>query len=151
LTELALARSPARRFWSGWLALVAAFVAFVIATSHGYKLPLDERATFAVQDLSRYGRAGVVFGCVNRAGSYEVVGTMLVLSALLFFASALRFESLVIAGAGAAHYGQEAVRSMVHRSALSATFSPAHLVPAGDGFPSGHVFGEVLVYGLIFA
>ena len=142
---------PAGVFWWLWLSLAATFAAFAWAATRGYRLPLDQRATFAVQDLSRFRWVDGIFARVNDAGSYEVVGGLLVVSALFCVARGLRFEALVIAGAGAAHYGQEAVKALVHRPEYAGVPFPGHLVPATDGFPSGHVFGEVLVYGLIFA
>jgi membrane-associated phospholipid phosphatase len=65
----------------------------------------------------------------------------------------------MIAGTGAVRYVQLGVRALVHRpdayyNALRANFDGLQrptFYPDANGFPSGHVFGVALAYGLIFA
>ena len=145
-------------FWAAWLSGVAAFCALALWSAHRYALPLDIRLTQWVQGLDRYPRAGRLFGVVNDFGDYQFIAAVLLLSFGWLLLRGLRFEALMIAGAGALRYVQLGVRDVVHRpfDATNPPWSNAALPhlrqwPGPDGFPSGHVFGEVAVYGLIFA
>jgi len=145
-------------FWSAWLAGAASFCALALWSAHRYALPLDIRLTQWVQGLDRYPRAGRVFGIVNDFGDYQFIAAVLLLSFGWLLLRGLRFEALMLAGAGALRYVQLGVRDAVHRpfDAGSPPWADASLPhlrrwPGPDGFPSGHVFGEVAVYGLIFA
>jgi undecaprenyl-diphosphatase len=160
--DMLLHRIRSRRgdiaFWAAWLAGAAAFCALALWSAHRYALPLDIRLTQLVQDLDRYPRAGRIFGIVNGFGDYEFIAALLLLSFGWLLLRGLRFEALMLAGAGALRDVQLGVRSVVHRPYDTANppwadASLPHLRqwPGPDGFPSGHVFGEVAVYGLIFA
>jgi membrane-associated phospholipid phosphatase len=138
-------------FWPLWLCAAGALTALAAATTRGYKLPSDERLTFAVQGLSRFAWADPLFAVANDLGAYEVVAGALLAAIGVLLLRHLRFEALIVAGAGAAHYVQAGIREIVHRPDAVAIQVPGRLYPGPHGFPSGHVFGEVLVYGLIFA
>jgi len=145
-------------FWTAWLSGVAAFCALALWSAHRYALPLDIRLTQWVQALDRYPRAGRLFGIVNDFGDYQFIAAVLLMSFGWLLLRGLRFEALMLAGAGALRYVQLGVRDLVHRpfDASSPPWSDASLPhlrrwPGPDGFPSGHVFGEIAVYGLIFA
>jgi undecaprenyl-diphosphatase len=145
-------------FWSAWLACAALFAGLAAWCGRRYALPLDIRLTRWVQDLDRYPRMDAVFRHVNDAGDYAFIAGVLLLGFVWLLLRGLRFEALILAGAGALRYVQLGVREIVHRP-----FDPANppwfndslpglrAWPGPDGFPSGHVFGEWAVYGLIFA
>ncbi len=146
-------------FWSLWLSAVAAFVALATWADHRYTLPLDRRVTFGVQELYRYSWADGFFQTVNDLGGEGAI-TLALFAALAFaLLRGLRYEALMIAGTGAVRYIELGVRGLVHRpdghyNALRANFDGLQrptFYPGVNGFPSGHVFGVVLVYGLIFA
>ncbi len=146
-------------FWSLWLGLVAAFVGLSIWVDHRYTLPFDKRITFGVQELYRYAWADRFFGIINDFGDEETIVLVLLASFAVLVARGLRFEALMIAGAGTVRYVQLLVREVVHRptaefdtlrASFGGLFKP-ELYPSPDGFPSGHVFGETIVYGLVFA
>lgn len=146
-------------FWSLWLSAVATFVALAVWADHRYALPLDRRVTFGVQELYRYGWADRFFQTVNDLGGEGAI--ILALFAAFAFAllRGLRYEALTIAGTGAVRYVQLGVRALVHRpdayfNAMRANFDGLQrpmFYPNPNAFPSGHVFGVALVYGLIFA
>jgi undecaprenyl-diphosphatase len=146
-------------FWSLWLAAIAAFVAMALWADHRYTLPLDRGVTFGVQELYRYGWADRLFQYINDWGSEGTVTFVLFAAIAVALVRGLRFEALMIAGAGSIRYVQLGVRAAVHRpdaqyNALRANFdglARPRLYPDADGFPSGHVFGATIVYGLIFA
>ena len=146
-------------FWSLWLAAVGAFVGLSVWVAHRYALPLDKRLTFGVQELYRYDWADRLFRIVNNFGDEETIVVVLLASFAVLVARGLRFEALMIAGAGAVRYVQLGVREIVHRptaefdtlrASFGGLFQP-EFYPSPNGFPSGHVFGEVIVYGLVFA
>ncbi len=156
-----------RQLWSrrsdlafaiGWLSCLAALVALAAWSSRRYFLPFDVRPTIWLQHLDRYPLIGGVFNAVNSAGSYDAVAAVLLGSFGLLVLSGLRFEALVMAGAGALHYVQLGMRAVIHRP-FSLDDPPWFAYPqydlrqwpGPDGFPSGHMFGEFLVYGLVFA
>lgn len=146
-------------FWSLWCGSVAAFVALAAWAAHRYTLPLDRRVTFGVQELYRYGWANPFFDAVSRLGSEGTVTLALFAAFAVLAVRGLRFEALMVAGAGAMRFVQLGVRSAVERpggefSALRAAgggLQQPALYPDPFGFPSGHVFGATIVYGLIFA
>jgi undecaprenyl-diphosphatase len=145
-------------FWAVWLTGAAAFCTLALWSAHRYALPLDIRLTQWVQGLDRYPRAGRVFGIVNDFGDYQFIAAVLLMSFGWLLLRGLRFEALMLAGAGALRYVQLGVRDVVHRPFdagrppwANAAFPYLRRWPGPDGFPSGHVFGEIAVYGLIFA
>jgi len=157
----------ARRLWSrwsdaafiaGWIACLAALVGLAVWSSRRYFLPFDMRPALWIQHLDRLPAIGGAFEVVNDAGAYDAVAAVLLGTFALLLMSELRFEALVVAGAGALHYVQLGMRAVVHRpwdAANPPWFAyPQYDLrqwPGPDGFPSGHMFGEFLVYGLLFA
>ncbi|HYM15832.1 MAG TPA: phosphatase PAP2 family protein [Dehalococcoidia bacterium] len=156
LIRRALARPSDRAFWAAWFAALAALAGLGVWSTRRYALPFDPAPTRWVQDLDRFALAGRIFGRVNEFGSYSFIGGMLIGFAVLLAVRGFRVEALVMAGAGAAHLVQLGVRQLVERP-FSAQHPPwfAHAdwglrqFPGPNGFPSGHVFGEAIVYGLI--
>lgn len=146
-------------FWSLWLMAVAVFVALAVWAGHRYTLPLDKRVTFGVQELYRYGWADRLFQTVNDLGSEGAVTLALFTVFGIALLRGLRYEALMIAGTGAIRYVQLGVRAVVHRpdelyNSMRANFeglAAPRIYPDTNGFPSGHVFGATIVYGLIFA
>lgn len=146
-------------FWAGWLGLVGAFIGLCAWVDHRYTLPFDKRITFGVQELYRYGWADRFFGAINDAGDENTIVLVLIVSFVVLVVRNLHFEALMIAGAGAVRYVQLLVRDVVHRptaefdtlrASFGGLFKP-EFYPSPDGFPSGHVFGQTIVYGLVFA
>lgn len=146
-------------FWSLWCGVVASFVALAAWASQRYTLPLDRRVTFGVQELYRYGWANPLFDTVNRLGSEGTITLVFVATFGVLVLRGLRYEALMVAGAGAVRFVQLGVRSAVERpgaefNALRAAdggLARPTFYPDPFGFPSGHVFGATIVYGLIFA
>ena len=146
-------------FWSLWCGAVASFVALAAWTTQRYTLPLDRRVTFGVQELYRYSWANPLFDTVNRFGSERTITLLLVATFGALALRGLRYEALMVAGAGAVRVVQLGVRAAIERpggefTALRAAdggLARPAFYPDPFGFPSGHVFGATIVYGLIFA
>jgi membrane-associated phospholipid phosphatase len=64
----------------------------------------------------------------------------------------LWLEAALFTGAGMFAAVQYTMRESIHRPfpGFDNSPDPVEVFPVGDSFPSGHVFGEVIVYGLIF-
>jgi membrane-associated phospholipid phosphatase len=165
--RLAADDALARRLWSrwsdpvfaaSWFACLAALGGLAWWCDRRYFLPFDMRPTLWIQQLDRFPMVGGVFNLANDGGAYETVAAVLLGSFVLLLIAGLRFEALVMAGAGALHYVQLGLRAAIHRPFDAA--NPPWVAypqydlrqwPGPDGFPSGHMFGEFLVYGLLFA
>jgi undecaprenyl-diphosphatase len=137
--------------FAAWLAACAAFGALAVWADGTYYLPFDKEPSIRVQDLQS-GAADRVFGFVNTLGHMEWIAvTMLVLFALLMLRRCY-VEAAIVAGAGLMRFVLLAVRNTVDRPfSWDEPPEPVRVFPNNDSFPSGHVFGEVLAYTLIFA
>jgi undecaprenyl-diphosphatase len=137
--------------FAAWLAACGAFLALAVWADGTYYLPFDKEPSIRVQDLQS-GAADRVFGFVNTLGHMEWVAvTMLVLFALLMLRRCY-VEAAVVGGAGLMRFVLLATRNVVDRPfSWDEPPEPVRVFPNNDSFPSGHVFGEVLAYTLIFA
>ncbi len=132
--------------WGCWLAALAALVHAV------HPAPFDERATLWVQDLGRYAWAAAAFNFANNAGGFDAVAAVAIAMLVVLLALRLRFEALIVGGVIAVRTLQLAVRHSIDWPAGQAEyFYTTHALPDGGSFLSGHVLGQVLVYGLLFA
>ncbi len=160
--EVLLRRLWTRRsdiaFLIAWLSALGGLIALAVWVDNRYFLPFDVRPTEWLQGLHRYPQLDTLFRYTNDAGNYEFVAAVLLCSFVWLLMRGLRFEALMMAGAGALHYVQLGLRFAIHRPFSLADppwwAYPQYDIrqwPGPDGFPSGHVFGEVAVYGLVFA
>jgi len=144
-------------FLAAWLAALAGLIMLAAWSDRRYMLPFDVQPTEWLQSLERYPQADRLFYYVNGAGSYDVIAAVLLGSFIVLLLKGLLPEALITAGAGALHFVHLGLRQLIHRP-FSYENPPWWAYPQYDvrhwpgphGFPSGHVFGEVLVYGLIF-
>jgi undecaprenyl-diphosphatase len=139
-------------FWAAWLGLLAAFVALCVAVYGEHPLPFDMRATLWVQDLEQVPLVAKLFEFANAAGDANRVAA---LAGVLFVALLLmgrRFEAAVVGGVIAMRLLQLAIRETVAWPVGQEAYFVTHRpLPDGGSFLSGHVIGQVLVYGLLFA
>ena len=137
-----------------WAIMVAAFVAFTVEVDGRYHLAFDLEPTRRVQDAAaQYALLDAAFDVVNALGELEVI--VLVLGICIAYCALRRLwlEAALFAGAAAFGVVQYALRRAVHRPfpGFDNSPDPVEVFPVGDSYPSGHVFGEVIVYGLIAA
>jgi undecaprenyl-diphosphatase len=146
-------------FWLLWLGAVAAFIALAAWADHRYTLPLDRRVTFGLQELYRLRGATTFFDQINAFASEGTILLVLFAAFSVLLVRGHRYEALMIAGTGAVRFVQLGVRAVVHRPndeflilrSVYAGLDRPNFYPGADGFPSGHVFGATIVYGLVFA
>jgi undecaprenyl-diphosphatase len=144
-------------FWAAWLALACALAALSYAASHEYYLPGDRAITFGIQDLHTQPWADNFFERANHLGDEWVLGSILGAIALLLWARRHVLEVGIVVACGASQFALLAMKAAVERpsdeyDAMRAVFDGLQhprIYPNPGGFPSGHVFGEVVVFGLI--
>ncbi|MEX2245722.1 MAG: phosphatase PAP2 family protein [Dehalococcoidia bacterium] len=138
-------------FWASWLALFSALAVLAMWCHGRYYVFFDRHPTKWVQDLDRYVWADPLFRAANELGGIGVVagvaiGAIIVLAARGFF-----FEAATMLAAGVPRLAQLWLRDVVHRPmSFDNPPDPVEVYPGPNSFPSGHVVGEAVVYGLIF-
>ena len=145
-------------FWAACLLLAGAFAALAWWSSREYYLPGDRTVTFGVQELYTQPWADALFTWGNRLGDHWVLAIALGVTAAAIavrraFADVAIVLALMLAVLAVAAIGHFVMRPTGQYDAMRAVFDGlAHprIYPSPRGFPSGHVFGEVLAYGLIF-
>jgi undecaprenyl-diphosphatase len=136
---------------AAWLGLLSAFIALATAAHHTHPLAYDERITLWVQDLERVPCVAQFAEFANTAGDPTRVAalTLVLVAFLLLFR--MRFEAMIVAGVIAMRGLQLAIRHAIEWPAgQTEYFYTTRTLPDGGSFPSGHVLGETLVYGLLF-
>jgi undecaprenyl-diphosphatase len=134
-----------------WLAVCVSFFAFAYWVHDTYFLPFDKKPSIWLQN-GRDSVAGTVFDFVNMIGDIQWIAAVM---AAMFIALIVRgrlIEAAIVLGAGAMRYPQLLAREIVNRP-FSWDYPPVpvKVFPTHDSFPSGHVFGEWMAYGLLFA
>lgn len=145
-------------FWGAWLLLVATFVALAYWATQEYYLPGDRAITFGVQDLYTQPRADDVFTAASRLGDEWVVGLALGLTIGVLGVRRRYAEAMIVAAATLSIFVVVAIDAYVKRptaeyDAMRAVFDGLfhpRIYPDPGGFPSGHVYGTVLAYGIVF-
>ena len=145
-------------FWLACIVLAISFAVLAVTSSRNYELAIDEKVTFAVQGLYTYSWADSLFEAFH-----ALAGVVALLLAALALAAGLiarqRFaEAVVVAAAMIPPVVLAATDASVSRpdeiyAAMRGTFDGLQyprIYPSPEGFPSGHVFGATVVYGLVF-
>jgi undecaprenyl-diphosphatase len=104
-----------------------------------------------VQDLERVPCVAEFTEFANSAGDPTRVAALTAALTAFLLLRGLRIEAMVIAGVIAMRGLQLAIRHAIEWPAGQAEyFYTTRTLPDGGSFPSGHVLGEMLVYGLLF-
>lgn len=139
-------------FALAWLATLAAFVTLAIAVHGTYYLSWDKRPAIEVQALADEQWANQTFAWANHAGQFEIVIAVAFVCFVLLLLRGFRIEAMLLLGTGMMRFAQLALREFIDRPfSWDTPPEPVRVFPNADSFPSGHVLGELLVYGLIFA
>lgn len=144
-------RPPAAAFWCAWVLLLIA-TALLSWWAHGSSdLPLENRAARWLDYHHHFfPLSDQLWGYMRRAGQVTtVIVVALVVAAVLavrrhFLEAGLMLFALPM---GLVQVG---VRRLVDRPLFSGTVDAGRAYPSPGSFPSGHAFGEFLVFGLIF-
>jgi membrane-associated phospholipid phosphatase len=143
-----------RWLWAGSsAALLAAFVALSAAVYGNSQIWFDLRVLQPIQDDDKNGwfePALIVLNDFN--GAAELAVLLVLLVGALAWRRHWVEAALVLVGASL-RLVQLGLRELIHRPQppLPPRDYDLLLYPEKNSFPSGHVFGEWLVYGLIFA
>jgi undecaprenyl-diphosphatase len=139
-------------FWTLWAAVLAAFVALAVAVYYEHPLPFDLRATLWVQDLERAPCVAQFAEFANTAGDGNRVAALAGVLFVFLVLMGRRFEAAAVAGVIAVRLVQLAIRHTIDwPNGQAAYFETHRQLPDGGSFLSGHVLGQVLAYGLLFA
>jgi undecaprenyl-diphosphatase len=144
-------------FWAICALLAGAFASLAVLATREYYLPGDRAVTFALQDLHQHRWAEELFSWANRFGdewaiALAFVGAVAALAVRRFFAEALLGSAVGLSQLFVAGIDAIVSRPDAEYLAMRATFDGLlypRIYPSPDGFPSGHVFGEVAVFGFI--
>jgi membrane-associated phospholipid phosphatase len=145
-------------FWVACVLLAASFVALAVTASRYYELAIDEKVTFAVQGLYERAWAAPLLEAFDAlAGVLPLLLVALAL-AVAFIARQRFAEAAVVAAAMIPPVVLAVTDASVSRpdeiyTAMRGTFDGLQyprIYPSPEGFPSGHVFGATVVYGLVF-
>ena len=134
-----------------WVGVVVALVWLARRVDGTYYLDLDKTLLMKVQRLDRFAWAGPTFDAVNVLGTSAVLGGVALAAFAVLALRGERLPALLFAGALPMRYVQLLLRDLINRPFdFDRKPLPARLV-GEDSFPSGHVVGEVIIYGLVFA
>lgn len=134
-----------------WLATCAAFFALARWAHGTYFLPFDKKPSIWVQKIPA-NYADPLFEPINRLGDFGWVAAALIALFAVLLVRGRLVEATIVLGAGAMQYAYAATRAAVDRPfSWDEPPVPVRVFPNADSFPSGHVFGEVMAYGLILA
>jgi len=144
-------------FWLAMATLAAGLGVLTYATTREYYLPGDRAITFAVQELHTQPWADRLFAWGDRLGDEWAVWLALAIMALVLWARRHLVEAAIVIAAGASQVSVLALKAAVERpsaeyEAMRAVFDGLQyprIYPNPDGFPSGHVFGVVMTYGVM--
>jgi undecaprenyl-diphosphatase len=130
-----------------WLATVIAFVALAVRAASGHVLAIDASLADAIQDLPRsFGR---LFSFENWLGDTVPLACLTVLIALLFLARGRKLEALLIVLTFLPRLADVLIKNAVKEPRPSADIIRVAFPHDNLSFPSGHVIGVTLVFGLL--
>ena len=144
-------RRPSATFWFVWSLLLLATVLLSWWSHRSSDLPLDNHfADWLYHNHDSFPLSDQFWEYMRLAGQPS---TIIVVGLVLVAALAAR-RRLVEAGlvllALSTGLVQLAVRALVDRPVFSGIREPGRAYPSPSSYPSGHAFGEFLVFGLIF-
>ena len=144
-------------FWTAWLVAAGWLGGLAMWAREEYYLPGDRAVTFGVQDLYTQSGADTFFENANRAGDPWVLALVLGAMGLILLGRRRAWEVMLVGAGGLALLVATVVGEFTQRpdfeyldmrASFEGLFHP-RIYPDPGGFPSGHVYGEVLVYGLL--
>ncbi len=140
-----------RTGWLLWAALLFATAALSFWCSRSSNLPLDDRsAHFLYYHHHFFPFSNQFWEYLNVAGQVPTIIVVAFVAALLLGARRRFVEAGLMLLALPMGLVQLAVRALVDRPVFAGVREFGRAYPSPSSYPSGHAFGEFLVFGLIF-
>ena len=130
-----------------WLAVLVSFVGLAIRAGQGSVLPLDVTLARAVQDLPSFLEP--IFHVTNWTGDGVPLATVTIISAAALQASHCTRGALLMLSMFLARSGDVVVKHVVAEPRPSPALIHVEWPFDRLSFPSGHVVGVTLVFGLL--
>lgn len=138
-------------FWGGWGLLLVAFSGLALWAHRSDALPFDDRSSHWLEHHHHFFPYSDPFWrYLGDTGTVPVIVALVVVIAGVLLLRGARVESVLVAAVLPFAMIQIGVRALVDRPAISAP-APGRQYPLESSFPSGHAFGEFMVFGLLFA
>jgi undecaprenyl-diphosphatase len=141
------ARRPGVGFWSVWLSLAALAVALSVAATLRSHLPGDVALAKRIQALDQPGIGGILHA-LNVAGTGLPAFASILLLAGILWLLGHPWPAVALVGVNALRPIGSLLKLITDRPRPSPLLIRVMEHPSDASFPSGHVFGAVLLYGL---
>lgn len=135
-----------RRFWLAWGMLAAIAVLLSLAAHAGGPLADDREITRALQSIELPALGGVLHA-ENWVGSPTPSFIITVVAVLALLAARLPRPALLVAAGSVLRPCADLLKALVDRPRPVPTLVHVTEHASGFSFPSGHVFGAVMLYG----
>lgn len=133
----------------GWIALLTWTILLTFAAAGPNVLAIDVTIARAVQH-SDFPGLSLLAAFVAVAGDTPAMFALAAV-AIAILARAGHYAAIwPVAGALALRCGNALIKAAADSPRPTAQFVPTHETPHGNGFPSAHVMGVVLLYGVLF-
>ena len=130
-----------------WIVILAAFIGLAIRASTGNVLPLDLSLARAVQDLP--SPASLMFKTTNWLGDGIPLATVTLGAAAVLQIRRCSGRAVLMLFTFIARLGDVIVKVIVSEPRPSSHLVHVEIAPDNLSFPSGHVVGITLVFGLL--
>ncbi|HEX5368886.1 MAG TPA: phosphatase PAP2 family protein [Dehalococcoidia bacterium] len=137
------------RLIAGWLAILAAFVALGVYAGTRTSPGLDLEIARAVQRLPSF--AGSALDVANFLGGGWPSGSITALFALAFLLERRPLEAVLFGLTGVPRFMQSLVKELVEAPRPRVDQLHVQHILGSYSYPSGHVVGATVVWGLAFA
>lgn len=144
-------RRPPATFWSIWALVLVATVLLSWWSHRSSDLPLDDRfAHWLYHNHDSFPLSDQFWEYMRLAGQPATIIVVALVMAAAFGAKRRLVEAGLMPLGLSMGLVQLAVRALVDRPVFSGTRELGRAYPSPSSYPSGHAFGEFLVFGLIF-
>ena len=151
MLPMRLTRSDAI-FWCAWVMLLAAFAALSVWAHYAYFLPFEQHVLETLErNHDSVPLSERTLGYLSDLGRVPVIVALVVIVAALLVVRRAFVEALAVAGVLPMGVAQIGVRHLIDRPQDPSRIPTLDFqYPYGASFPSGHAFGEFMVFGLLF-
>lgn len=138
-------------FWACWLLAAALFAALALSVNGRVALPLDDPvADWLWFHHHSFPGADGLWRALHEVGTVGAIVAAGVTAAAVLALRRRFVEATLVLAALSLGLVQAGARALIVRERHELYGTVDRSYPLADSFPSGHAFGEALIYGLIF-